>query len=513
MDDATAATAVNEPELGSLLIVSGSTGDRHKYKRTLSQVCAMVAQSLLMLDLGMMLVVPTIVIGALHNAKEGLSLDDSQSSWIASIILLCQPLGCVVSGCLQGVFGRKRSMFLVNIPHMTAWYLLYTAESPWMLYIASAAMGIGIGFLEAPTMAYIGEISEPNIRGILSTFASSMIVLGHLLEFVLGCIFPWRTTMLVSCMVPVLAAVATSLIPESPVWLLTKGRREEALSSLRWLRGWASVEEVSKEFHDLELYCQKSKNEFNNLLEAKFRKSAGYTGVPDSEFVGQGEPSVIDMVRDFLRPGILIPLRLVVVYFFFFHAASLTALRPYMIEVFSQLQVPVSPNVLTVMSAVLQAAGALVCMCLVRLVGKRILSLVSMTGCAMCCLSLGAYTYFTTQHQWSSVPTIPLILFCTLYFNMNLGISPIPWLLISEVFPNRGRGVASGICAAIFYGIAFLVSKTWLNLQSSVDLYGCFILYGILAVIGIVFVYICLPETEGKTLAEIEKNFAKKNVK
>jgi len=77
----------------------------------------------------------------------------------------------------------------------------------------------------------------------------------------------------------------------------------------------------------------------------------------------------------------------------------------------------------------------------------------------------------------------------------------------------RGRGEASGACAAIFYIIAFLVSKTWLNLQSSVELYGCFFLYGILAAIGIIFVYKCLPETEGKTLAEIEKNFAKKNVK
>lgn len=73
--------------------------------------------------------------------------------------------------------------------------------------------------------------------------------------------------------------------------------------------------------------------------------------------------------------------------------------------------------------------------------------------------------------------------------------------------------MASGACAASFYIIAFLVSKTWLNLQSLVDLYGCFFLYGILATIGIVFVYKCLPETEGKTLAEIEENFMKKNVK
>lgn len=68
----------------------------------------------------------------------------------------------------------------------------------------------------------------------------------------------------------------------------------------------------------------------------------------DCEFVMKSEPNAVDVIRDFLRPGILIPLRLVVVYFFFFHAASLTAMRPYMIEVFSRLEVPISPNVFTV---------------------------------------------------------------------------------------------------------------------------------------------------------------------
>lgn len=77
----------------------------------------------------------------------------------------------------------------------------------------------------------------------------------------------------------------------------------------------------------------------------------------------------------------------------------------------------------------------------------------------------------------------------------------------------RGRGVAGGVCAAFFYIIAFLVSKTWLNLQSTVQLEGCFLLYGILGVLGVLYIYVCLPETEGKTLAEIEKYFVKKNRK
>lgn len=74
----------------------------------------------------------------------------------------------------------------------------------------------------------------------------------------------------------------------------------------------------------------------------------------------------------------------------------------------------------------------------------------------------------------------------------------------------RGRGIAGGVCAAIFYVLAFLVSKTWVNLIDLVALEGCFFTYGILSFFGVIYVYFYLPETEGKTLAEIEKYFTKK---
>lgn len=138
-----------------------------------------------------------------HNILSGFSV---------SCMLLCQPLGCFLSSIVQGFMGRKSSMLLTNVPHVFAWYLLYSAQTPSVLYIASAIMGVGIGFMEAPTLAYIGEISEPHIRGTLATIANTQVVVGYVLEFTLGCLLPWRIAMLVSCSVPFICIVVISLV-------------------------------------------------------------------------------------------------------------------------------------------------------------------------------------------------------------------------------------------------------------------------------------------------------------
>lgn len=77
-------------------------------------------------------------------------------------------------------------------------------------------------------------------------------------------------------------------------------------------------------------------------------------------------------------------------------------------------------------------------------------------------------------------------------------------MLLSEVFPFRGRGVASGVAAAFAYMIGFIVTKTFLNLHNLLSLPGVFGLYGIFSIIGCVYFYYFIPETEGKSLEEVE---------
>lgn len=72
---------------------------------------------------------------------------------------ICQPIGSILSGVIVEKLGRKRAMMVVNLPHIAAWLLLYFATNLEMVFIANLLLGLGVGFMEAPVITYVGEIS------------------------------------------------------------------------------------------------------------------------------------------------------------------------------------------------------------------------------------------------------------------------------------------------------------------------------------------------------------------
>lgn len=90
----------------------------------------------------------------------------------------------------------------------------------------------------------------------------------------------------------------------------------------------------------------------------------------------------------------------------------------------------------------------------------------------------------------------------------NVGIISVPWIMVSEIYPNKTRGLASGLTAALNYTLFFVSIKTYYDLETSISLFGAICLYGVIGALGTIFIYIFLPETEGKTLEEIEEHFS-----
>ncbi|XP_052133186.1 facilitated trehalose transporter Tret1 [Frankliniella occidentalis] len=356
------------------------------FREALPQVLASCAKNMLLLDIGMTLAFPTVVIAALLGSKEhprepdefGLTFDEWQASWFGSLMLICQPFGSVLSGLLLEPLGRKRAMLLVNAPHLLSWLLLSTARSHAALFAAAALMGLGMGFMEAPIITYVGEISTPKLRGALTSMAGISVMLGFFIEYLLGTLVTWRTAAWGSVAVPLLTVLAISQVPESPMWLVSKGRLRDAERALRWLRGWVPASAVQTELAALVRYnAEMTAMSGGKALRAAEQASAAAggggpngNGVCNGGFVAddvkpraeqaaaqpERAPTVdvapggryLDGVRALRKRETLWPLMLVIAFFVIHHWTGLSGLRPFMVPVFRQFGLPVDAHWLTV---------------------------------------------------------------------------------------------------------------------------------------------------------------------
>ncbi|KAL4717200.1 hypothetical protein ACJJTC_017087 [Scirpophaga incertulas] len=476
-----------------------------RFRSIASQFLAIMSPNILLLDLGMAISFSTIALPDLLNSSEGLSMNENQASWFGSISFLTQPAGALISGPVVDYIGRKKATLLVNIPHIIAWLLVYYAFNLPMLFVANGLLGFGTGFMEAPINSYVGEITEPTIRGALCTVAQFFTAIGVMLMYFLGTIVTWRQAALICLCAPVAAMLFILLAPETPVWLLFRGREKQAMKSLCYLRGWTTEENVSEEFERLSIYAK------------KLQRCAICCKTEDDE-TKDCEHMKMNIVKRFLlkfryvmmAKETLRPFTLIIMYFLFHSMSGLTPIRPNMVNVCGALGMPHDGKKIVLMVGILTFITSGLVIGLIKLLGKRKLAISALFFSGVSCMAISIYaekyipdTVFS--YDINTFPTeksyVPLVFFYFLTIFTGFGI---PWVLLGEVFPFRSRAAAQGFAAAGNYFITFFGSKTFINFESSFKLSGAFGVYAAFAYAGSIYLYFFLPETEGKSLQEIE---------
>ncbi|XP_077289108.1 facilitated trehalose transporter Tret1-like [Arctopsyche grandis] len=487
------------------------------YRRSiLSQILAATAQNFMFLDVGLAVSIPAIVIPNLLGAEGSLSFTQEQASWFGTISLILQPLGSILSGCTLEPLGRKLSLLIVNIPHMVAWLLFYFAQDVTTLFVGNVLIGLGIGFMEAPIFTYVGEISHPAVRGMLTAYCQIYLQLGFFFALLMGTFISWRQFALMSLAFPVITAFLIIIIPETPVWLISKGRMDDAMKSLCWIRGWCKPADVQKEFEDIVAY-QKNSSRCQlcmamNIIDVKCaHRKTGFSG------------KIKTVYYDMARKEILRPLLLLMFMFAITAFVGLSAIRPNVIKIYSSFGIPIDPYVTADITTGLGLFGAIVFVGVIKFFGRRKLTLFSLLISSICTLLLGIYAYYTlpagftsytadvgihtTQYSW-----LPMIVFFVYSIVPIIGITSVPWSMISEIFPLRGRGFACGLSAAFFYVSISIATKLNLNMEIAMGIHGTFWFYSASTMFGFVCLYFFLPETEGLTFEEIEKIFSGKSI-
>jgi sugar porter (SP) family MFS transporter len=389
----------------------------------------------------------------------------------ASVAALPMAPGCILGGLLMERLGRRATHQLICMPFVLGWVLISMAHNVATLCIGRFLTGLCLGMNGPLSPVFIAETSGPDFRGVLLSMVSLAVAIGILVANFLGTILHWQLAAAISAIFPLVCYIGVIWVPESPVWLAARGRHAEATAAFQWYRG-DSADSVK---------------ELRDLLKKHTTDGAKQTW---TELWGE--------VR---KMSFLKPFFVMIVFFFVMQCSGVNALSFYTVNILdgvgSSIDSYVATNIIGVVRVVISAVACI----LARRFGRRPLAVISCLGAGASLLGLGA-----AGPGWA-----PLVLLALYICFMGMGLVPLPWVMVGEVFPAAARGLGSGCSSCFCFIVFFAVVKTVPAIIASVGIHGVFYTYGSVALGGAVFLYAFLPETRNRTLQDIENEYSRTN--
>ncbi|XP_041908666.1 solute carrier family 2, facilitated glucose transporter member 6 [Corvus kubaryi] len=442
---------------------------------------------------GFALVYPSPVIPALEaHPNPVLRLDQRTAPWFGSVFTLGAAAGGLSTMLLNDCLGRKLSIMFSALPSALGYALLAGAQDLWMLLLGRLLTGYAGGVTSASIPVYISEISHPGVRGMLGACPQLMAVLGSLVLYALGLVLDWRW-LAVAGEVPVLAMVLLlCFMPNSPRFLLSQGKEDEALGSLCWLRG-----------EDTD-YARE------------------YEQIKDSVRKQSRRVSCAELKDPFLYKPILIAAGMR----FLQQLSGVTCILVYLQPIFKKTSVILKPEYDAALVGLVRLSSVAIAAVSMDKAGRKILLFVSAGVMLVSNLTMGLYIHFvpashngtvanTTLVSSANLPAeptnyitlIPLLAIMFFIMGYAMGWGPITWLLMSEILPLKARGVASGLCVVVSWLTAFTLTQFFLPAVNAFGLEVPFLFFAVISAGNILFTGCCVPETKGRSLEQIEAFF------
>jgi len=176
--------------------------------------------------------------------------NDDAATWFGSVVTLGAMIGCVAGGSLVERNGRRWTLMASAFPFFFGWLTIAVGTEIWFLCFGRLLAGIGCGMVCVAAPLYITETAHHELRGILGAGIQLSITIGILTAYCLGLFLGWRDSAIVGAAAPVIGFLLSLWVMESPRWLLSVGRNNDAFNVLTWLRGTSAVGE--NELHEIE---------------------------------------------------------------------------------------------------------------------------------------------------------------------------------------------------------------------------------------------------------------------
>ena len=407
--------------------------------------------------------------------------------WAMSSALVGCLVGALLSGSWSDRYGRKKMLIVASALFVASAVGTGAVDSFFWFNVYRIVGGLGIGIASNVSPVYIAEVSPAAVRGKFVSINQLTIVLGILLaqlaNWQIGAYFTsgsetlsetsvewaWRWMFWAELVPAGLFFILSFLIPESPRWLAAVGRKENAGLILTRIAGKDYARQTLAELEQL---------------------------------TGQQEEKV--HWRLLLQPNVRGVLLIGIVLAVFQQWCGINVIFNYAHEIFSAAGYAVSDVLMNiVVTGITNVIFTFVAIYTVDKWGRRTLMFVGSAGLALIYFLLGS-GYFWEVSGWPMLLLVVLAIAC-----YAMSLAPVVWVVLSEIFPVRIRGMAMALSTFFLWVASFLLTYTFPILNEAVGAAGIFWLYGGICLAGFLFIRAKLPETKGKTLEELEKELTK----
>ncbi|WP_165042736.1 sugar porter family MFS transporter [Dysgonomonas sp. ZJ709] len=415
------------------------------------------------------------IAGANDMIKSEFSLSDSGLGTVAALLTIGCLIGALFTGGITEKYGRKKVMTVTAVLYIISALGCALAPSAMLLTAFRVLSGIAVGATSVVAPMYISEISPAKDRGRLVSLNQFAITIGILLAYVFDYLLvdlgdnSWRYMLAVPAVFGVLYLIflLTSFC-ESPRWLLAKGRREEAVAILQRIGDETFVKEDLPEI-ERSINAENAKDKVS--IGELFRGKTGKVVLIGTLIAAFQQITGVNAVIMF-APDI-------------FQAAGSMKED----SLFQSMIVGLINFLMTI-----------VALRLVDSKGRKTLLLWGAVGMTI------ALAYLTYEFSGTSTNNTGVLVALLVYISFfAASFAPVMWVIISEIYPNRIKGLAMSFSTAITWLCTFLTIQFAPIIKSSLGLEWLFAIFGGFTVLAFIFVKIWIPETKGKSLEQIEK--------
>ncbi|XP_042754638.1 inositol transporter 4 isoform X2 [Lactuca sativa] len=475
-------------------------------------------------------------------------------TWLQETIVSTAVAGAIIGaafgGWMNDRFGRKKSIMCADFLFMIGSIVMALAPNPWVIITGRLFVGLGVGIVSMTSPLYISEASPARIRGALVSTNGLLLTGGQFLSYLINLAFAktrgnWRWMLGIAGVPPLVQFILMCFLPESPRWLYGQNRIKEATEILEKIY---PANEVEQELKSLQLSIETQKEDERSTGDGPFSKIKSAFG---NKIVRRGLYAgiTVQVAQQFVGINTVMYYSPTIVQLAGF-ASNRTALA------------------LSLITTGLNSIGTVLSMLFVDRFGRRRLMIVSMIGIIVCLVVLSIMFFQASIHapivsviesnhfgvnstcldfkmasspaSWNCMTCLRASSDCAFCANgqniYNAGaclvadtvtrstcraqhrtwytygcpsMGTVPWIVNSEIYPLRYRGTGGGIAAVSNWVSNLIVSETFLTLTEALGSAGTFLLFAAFSSVGLVAIFLLVPETKGLQFEEVEKMLEK----